>query len=51
VEAVRERWRIDDEWWRSSISRVYLTVILDDGRPITLYRDLLDGRWYAQKAE
>jgi len=51
VEAVRERWRIDDEWWRSSISRVYLAVVLDDGRPVTLYRDLLDGRWYVQKGE
>ena len=48
-EAVRERWRIDDEWWRSPISREYLAVVLDDGRVLTLYRDLADDRWYAQK--
>ena len=48
VEAVRERWRIDDEWWRESISREYLTVVLDDGRVLTLYHDLEDGVWYAQ---
>lgn len=49
IEAVRERWRIDDEWWRSPISREYRAVVLDDGRNVTLYRDLLDGSWYAQK--
>lgn len=49
VEAVRERWRIDDEWWRAPISREYLSVVLDDGRVLTLYRDLADGRWFAQK--
>ncbi len=51
VEAVRERWRIDDEWWRTPLSREYRAVVLDDGRPLTLYHDLLDGRWYVQKGE
>jgi hypothetical protein len=49
VEVIRERWRIDDEWWREPISREYLSVVLDDGRLITLYHDLSDGLWYAQK--
>jgi hypothetical protein len=49
VAAVREAWRIDDEWWRRPISREYRAVVLDDGRPLPLYHDLLDGRWYAQK--
>lgn len=49
VESVREHWRIDDEWWRAPISREYRTVVLDDGRVLTLYRDLTDGRWYAQR--
>jgi hypothetical protein len=49
VEAVRERWRIDDEWWREPISREYWAVVLDDGRMLTIYRDLADGLWYAQK--
>ena len=51
VDAVREAWRIDDEWWRTPISREYRAVVLDDGRPVTLYPDLLDGHWYAQKGE
>ncbi|HSH76651.1 MAG TPA: hypothetical protein VLA09_13270 [Longimicrobiales bacterium] len=49
VETVRERWRIDDEWWRETISRDYWTVVLDDGRMLTLYRDLSDGLWFAQR--
>jgi len=47
VDTVRERWRIDDEWWRRSISRTYRVVVLDDGRVVTLFHDLLDGCWYA----
>jgi hypothetical protein len=49
VAVVRERWRIDDEWWRRPISRAYHAVVLDDGRSVTLYRDLLEERWYAQR--
>jgi len=49
IEVVRERWRIDDEWWRQPVSREYLAVILDDGRMLTLYHDLSDGRWYSQR--
>ncbi|HET9948554.1 MAG TPA: hypothetical protein VFQ22_06510 [Longimicrobiales bacterium] len=48
VEAVRERWRIDDEWWREPISREYFSLTLDDGRALTLYHDLTDDAWYAQ---
>jgi hypothetical protein len=49
VETINERWRIDDEWWRQPISREYRAVVLDDGRNITLYHDLLDRCWYAQR--
>lgn len=49
VAVVRERWRIDDEWWRQAISRDYRVIVLDDGKVITLYHDLLDGLWYVQK--
>jgi hypothetical protein len=49
VEAIGDVWRIDDEWWRERISREYLAVVLDDGRVLTIFHDLTDGRWYAQK--
>lgn len=48
VEAVRESWRIDDEWWRRPVSRWYLSLVLEDGALITVYRDLTDGDWYLQ---
>ena len=50
VDAVHERWRIDDEWWREPISREYRSIVLDDGRHMTLYHDLLAGLWFAQRA-
>lgn len=49
VAVVRERWRIDDEWWRQAISREYRTVVLDDGAVLTLYHDLLDDSWHVQR--
>ncbi len=49
VEAVLETWRIDDEWWRERpVSRVYYRLLLEDGRTVTLYRDLVRGRWSKQ---
>ncbi|MEX2527323.1 MAG: hypothetical protein WEA09_06755 [Gemmatimonadota bacterium] len=48
VEGVREEWRIDDEWWRRPISRLYFTVILENGRLVTLYHDLVEGGWFLQ---
>jgi hypothetical protein len=51
VAAVRERWRIDDEWWRRPLAREYLTVVLEDGRPLTLYLDRIEGGWWVQGEE
>jgi hypothetical protein len=48
VTSIRESWRIDDEWWRMTISRVYYMVILDEERLATLYQDLVTGDWYFQ---
>ena len=48
VVAVRERWRIDDKWWCSPISREYFALVLEDGRPVILFRDLVAGGWYGQ---
>jgi len=49
VEAVLERWRIDDEWWRPRpVSRLYYSLLLEDGRTVTVYRDLVSGGWAKQ---
>ena len=49
VEAVIEVWRIDDEWWRQPISRHYVEVVLQGGRHLVLYKDLITGDWFMQK--
>ncbi len=49
VAAVLERWRIDDEWWQPKpVSRLYYRLSLADGRVVTVYRDLVSGRWAGQ---
>jgi hypothetical protein len=49
VEELLESWRIDDEWWRPrAISRLYYRVLLEDGRVVDVYRDLVSGRWWRQ---
>jgi hypothetical protein len=49
VSAALDSWRIDDEWWRTELSRWYWHVHLADGRPLTLFADLVGGGWYAQR--
>jgi len=48
VAAVEDRWRIDEEWWRKEVSRMYFSLLLEDGRTLTTYRDLVTGRWFQQ---
>ena len=50
VASVQDTWRIDDEWWREHpISRHYYSLILDDGRLLTVYHDLPGDRWFEQR--
>ena len=49
VASIEDRWRIDDEWWRSEpVSRLYYSVRLASGQRLVIYRDLISGRWYKQ---
>ena len=48
VEAILESWRIDDEWWRHMIARAYLEVILEGGKRLVLFQDLITGQWFLQ---
>ncbi len=49
VAAVADRWRIDDEWWRTPISRLYRRLVLADDRVLTVFEDLIGGGWYVQR--
>ncbi len=49
VAEVEDFWRIDDEWWRERpVSRLYYSLLLKDGRAVTVYRDEVSGRWAKQ---
>lgn len=49
VENIEEVWRVAEAWWReSSQARTYYRVILDGGRPLTLFRDDDSGSWFEQ---
>ena len=49
VVSIEDRWRIDDEWWRSGqISRLYYATLLASGQKMVIYKDLIDGGWYKQ---
>lgn len=49
VARVQNRWRIDDEWWQSEISRMYYELLLSDGSVLTVFQDLVSGKWYQQR--
>jgi len=49
VVQVQDAWRIDDEWWRERpVSRAYFSLLLEDGRVITVYSDLATAGWWRQ---
>jgi hypothetical protein len=48
VKDVVNMWRIDEEWWRNPISRLYFLLELENGARLTVFRDLLGGVWYRQ---
>ena len=49
VENILDVWRIDDEWWRRPISRLYHDVMLEGGGHVVLFKDLVSGDWFAQQ--
>ena len=49
IKTIDDRWRIDDEWWRSEpVSRLYYAVRLVSGQRLVIYKDLISGNWYRQ---
>ncbi len=49
VESVEDIWRIDDEWWREeAVSRMYYRCAVDGGMSVTVFHDLINGKWYRQ---
>jgi hypothetical protein len=48
VNEVVNTWRIDDEWWRKPISRLYYLLEFTTGSRFTVFQDLITGQWYRQ---
>ena len=49
VAFIRNTWRIDDEWWREEIARRYFEVELVGNSVVTVFNDLVSGKWYRQR--
>lgn len=51
VEAIREQWEVDERWWvPQRLYREYFELALANGRSTVVFRCLLSGRWYRQRA-
>lgn len=48
IEEIQDHWRIDDEWWRKELSRLYYRVCLRDGRMLTIFHDVIEEGWFTQ---
>jgi len=50
VEHVVDSWVVDDRWWTDEpIRRAYFACQTQDGSVSTLFCDLCDGSWHAQR--
>ena len=49
IETIGESWRVDDEWWRQPINRRYFDVVLEGGKHVVLFEDLMTGQWWMQR--
>jgi hypothetical protein len=51
VDSVREEWVVEDRWWTGwPLRRRYFELVLADGRNIVVFRDLVAGGWFLQRA-
>jgi hypothetical protein len=51
VEAVREDWVVEDRWWTGRpLRRRYFELVLEDGRNVVVFHDLIARRWFEQRA-
>jgi hypothetical protein len=49
VREIRDRWRVDDTWWRDPLCRMYYELELADDRILTLYHDRIQDQWLQQR--
>jgi hypothetical protein len=50
VDSILEDWLVEDRWWTERpVRRRYLELVLESGRCVLVFRDLISGRWYTQR--
>jgi hypothetical protein len=51
VDTLREEWVVEDRWWTGRpLRRRYFELVLADGRNVVVFRDLVGGGWFLQRA-
>jgi hypothetical protein len=51
VDSIREEWVVEDRWWTARpLRRRYFELVLSDGRNVVVFRDLVGGGWFLQRA-
>ena len=43
------RWRLDDDWWRTPVARAYYKLVTRDGLLCTIYLDEMTGTWHLER--
>lgn len=50
VEALREEWVVEDRWWTGRpLRRRYFELVLERGRNVVVFRDLIGDAWFEQR--
>ena len=51
VDSGREEWVVEDRWWTGRpLRRRYFELVLVNGRNVVVFRDLVGGGWFVQRA-
>lgn len=51
VESVLEEWVVEDRWWTGRpLRRRYFECVLENGRNVVVFFDLVRRRWFEQRA-
>lgn len=51
VESVLEEWVVEDRWWTGRpLRRRYFECVLENGRNVVVFHDLVQRRWFEQRA-
>jgi hypothetical protein len=50
VDSVLEDWLVEDRWWTDRpVRRRYLELVLENGRCVVVFHDLVGRRWFTQR--